>query len=336
MFVRGLAIPTLLFASLVSVAATVEAAPFPMSGSHRHFCCTNPGLIGGAPLRPPMGYIFGSGTVSVMGAAPQTIVVPPSLIGSVTTFILNPHPNPKFKSVSLHFDVTNGPGSLAKNKGAGTFSFCPRSVGPGKGACTAPNYASPSPRNGRFYFKAGPNKFGGTMQMLGGVFGKNTAYPYTGAPSSTINYFYAPFSPIGGPSVPNYSIFSGKSFTVTAGGAKNGPRYLVQSVVGFPWTTGYMLLSISKNANPPTQTVAISGYDKRTLPTSKCLGYSGCGNIQFVSGQLFNSFAAVNPGTNPRGAVLTMTLPEPGTSLGMASGLLMLTLLGLIRARRRR
>jgi hypothetical protein len=331
MLALRLAVSALSFGFLVWGAAATAATPFAMSSTHRQFCCTTPpATIGGAPLRPPAGEFSNAGTVSVTGPQLTTVIIPSKLIAEQTMFTLNPHPDPKVSYLTTSFSVYNAAATLAPGGSVGTFSFCPSAVGPGVGSCASPSLASPSPRNGRIYRKSlSAEKFGGTMQLLGfGVKGKLKRVRTIAAPTYSLAYFYATWSPIG-----NVMPFkaSGKSKVYTntiyaSPGSKNGPFYGPISGQGAgPWGTGYLQLSITQNANPPTQTVAISGYDNRDA--------AGVGNVQLVSGALYNTFGKAT-GTTIRANVLTLTLPEPGTGLGVAVGALALALIGRTRARR--
>jgi hypothetical protein len=90
-----------------------------------------------------------------------------------------------------------------------------------------------------------------------------------------------------------------------------------------PFTTGTVYVGVTANGTPATRQVTISGYDKRTA--------MGAGNIQLVSGLLFNTFGSVRAGSFPIG--WRIRLPEPSPSLGLVAGTVALLLLNGSRKR---
>jgi len=254
---------------------------------------------------------------------------PSNIMGTTTSIFIPDHPVPIFYTFSVMFMNYNEAGTLVKNGGAGTFSFCPAAVGPGVGSCSAPSQASPSPKNGRIYGKAGPNKFGGTMRLLGpSLYGRVVRVSAPGAPSKTYVNFNAPFGLAMGQSKVGATVpVPETSYMVSSMGAKGPIASGVGSMAGAPWSTGYMLMQISKNANPPTRTIAMTGSDMRTS--------MGQGNITLVTPSLHNNGLGA-PSTNPLGNKMVLSLPEPGTGLSVAVGALTLSLIGLMRARRKR
>ena len=321
------------------VTAVSAQTPQPMSSSHRWFCCTGPGasnkFLLGAPILKG-GYFFNTGTVSVTGTSPASIMVPQSAIGVMTGAVLNPFPAPSVKSVTSMFSHFIASGTLGASGGVGSFSFCPSAVF----GCTAPSQASPSPRNGRMYVKqrtTGPgagNKFGGVMQLLGGPNNGGRVWRYPNYPSLNFQVLLYINQKLSGGGAPSAGFkaqnATGTTFTGTpatpSGLPPNGPNTFQASTRGVgPWTTGYVLLHITKNFNPPTLSVAVSGFDTRTP--------MGQGNIQLVSGAVHNSFGKA-PATRPQAQVLT--LPEPTSGLGLVAGALALVLFGLFGTRRYR
>jgi len=167
------------------------------------------------------------------------------------------------------------------------------------------------------------------VALLKGGRTKVKRYAAVGAPTYTLVYIYVPQYGNGGSPPGNLKSVTNKSFTNTKfapTSQKAGPFFGMLSVRGAgPWGTGYQLISLTMYANPPTQTVGVTGYDKRNA--------SGVGNLQLVSGILYNGKGKA-PGSNTRAAVLTLQLPEPGTAQGVAVAALALALIGWTRSRR--
>jgi hypothetical protein len=94
--------------------------------------------------------------------------------------------------------------------------------------------------------------------------------------------------------------------------------------VGFPWTTGKVVLS-QPSALAVAERFTITGKDSRTG--------MGAGTISLVSGALSNRKL---PGPNANKSWARYTLPEPGPALGAAAALAVLGLChGLVRRRSR-
>jgi len=326
-------------------AAPAGATDFSIKGAVRNFCCTTPPApLGGAPILPgpngvrggngfnPAGGQTNPGVVQQTGTgtpnSPLSIKFPQGIIGTTTSAMFPNHPAPIFYTFSVTFSAYNEAGTMVKNGGAGDFSFCPTAMGPGVNACTAPSQAGPSPKHGRMFGEAGPNKFGGTMKLLGtGLVGEFWRVAFPGAPDKTHVHFTQPNAGVGQSQVGIFVAVPETSYMQTSMGM-NGPMVTGNgSAAGAPWSTGYLLIQLSKNAQPSVQSVAITGSDNRTS--------MGMGNIALVSPWLHNNGAGA-PSTNIRGNRLAITLPEPGAGLSVAVGALTLALIGLARARRSR
>jgi len=344
---KALSIAVLTSISLLWMADDATAETFSVSGTHLNFCCTGPATAatqgggtamifpafrGGAPVAK-------GGAASVNGAAYQTgtgtpnnpldLKVARSAIRTMSSLMLTDHPNPLWYTLSLTHRATNDVGTLVKSGGPGNFEWCPGATLGGNFGCTAPSLATGA-KHGRIANKAGPNKFGGTLGMLAGSGprGKLVSVTAPGAQTSMWGYFYAPFTQIGAPTVMGQPFFlPGKDATHQKAGSTLGTFMITDpTVAGGPWSTGTVTVSITTQNSPLSQTIMFSGYDTRTS--------MGAGNIQLVSGTLYNS-SGTPPSTNPRGNQLTLTLPEPGAGLGVAAGALGLALVGLVRARRK-
>jgi hypothetical protein len=94
--------------------------------------------------------------------------------------------------------------------------------------------------------------------------------------------------------------------------------------VGFPWTTGKVVLS-QPSALAVAERFTVTGMDSRTG--------MGAGTISLVSGALSNRKLS---GPNANKSWARYTLPEPGPALGAAAALAVLGLChGLVRRRSR-
>jgi hypothetical protein len=244
-------------------------------------------------------------------------------------------PPPGFKYIKGTASVVNGTGTLKKSGGYGTFSFCPKAKGPGVGACTHPKHATPASFNGRIFVKAGPNKFGGTLQILAGAGGlggsKNKLWRW-GGPSSMYPALLLDLSrnssPVGAMTpakaktvddlVTRIVTHTGGSMLLTV---KNDTDAVVWANGAGPFTTGTVYVGIDGFTD---RTVSIAGYDERTA--------MGAGNVQLVSGLLFNTFQNLVVGAFATGWKLN--LPEPAPGLGLAAGAVALLLLNGVRKRR--
>lgn len=358
-------ISILITALLVAFAGAARASNFTLTAKNHHFCCTNPpfflaGQPGHAKKLNSMGSSTGSGYQAQVGPNPVTVGTganPSIKIGmseAVKLFTVfdwekggKTPPPAGFKYIMGTASFVNGAGTLKKGGGntgfgtAMTISFCPKAKGPGKLACTAPSKATPASFNGRIAVKPGPNKFGGTMQILGGsgLIGgsRNTIWRWIGPSSNypaAIVKFKLYSSPIGAMTIGKVRVVSGlktKLVTHTVGSMLAQLAYFTNAMLSNngagPFTTGNVTLQVTKNGTPPQRTVMLYGYDKRTP--------MGAGNVQLVSGEIFNTYNNIKSGTFPIG--IRVRLPEPSPSLGLAAGALGLLLLaGVAGGRGRR
>lgn len=219
------------------------------------------------------------------------------------------------------------------------------------GSTTGTDTVRTTNRNGRLVRKKGANKFGGVMNLLGGnttvlkfhpsgatylpvyLFGTNSIIntPIGGAAGTVAGVPY-----ISGGTVAKWAL-SLSNLTLIHTTASNSvpttvtvpmPAYLEFFGAG-PWGTGTLGVTMTKHQHGGLTKISwtLMGYDNRT-PT---MGY---GNLQLVSGVMYN-------GLNVQGSVtlgnrLTLTLPEPGPAVAISAGALALAGLGWIRVRRRR
>ena len=340
----------LVVALVLGLTGTARAAMFTLTSKNRQFCCSTPNkFLAGQPGKAA-GYqpTVGPNIVTVGGATPA----PSIKIGKSEAIALSTKfswvkggmtsPPTGFKYIKGTASFANGAGTLKKGGGnPGTLSFCPKAKGPGKGACTNPAFATPASFNGRIYVKPGPNKFGGTLSILGGKGGiggsRDVVWRWLGAgsnyPAAIVNFkLYS--SPVGKAPLGAVRVVSGlktKLVTHSVGSMQQQLAYFSNAMLSNngagPWTTGHVYIGVTKNGSPLVRTVSLNGYDKRTP--------MGAGNIQVVSGEVFNTFNNIKAGNFPIGWRLRMTLPEPSPSLGLVGGAAALLLFGLVGTRRR-
>ena len=195
--------------------------------------------------------------------------------------------------------------------------------------------------NGLIKLSPGPNRFGGTLQILagpGGIGGsKFTLYRLLGGP--LMNYPPAALenrqlvlSPIGAMTPARVEDVTGSSMIGWAStGFMSSVFYdvmLFHNGAG-PFTTGMLTVKVTMNGNPPVRSIMLTGYDNRTP--------LGDGNIQVVSGLLINTYNSIGPGSFPLGWQMRIhVIPEPTPSLGLAAGAFGLLWVALLRARRQR
>ena len=327
-----------------------------MTSKNRLFCCTNPPVfIAGQPgkklQKNGMGSFTGSGFQPAVGPYPVTqgagghavdqgrqgrsgqLLFDVSWVkGGMTS------PPPGFKYIKGIASFENGAGTLKKGGGFGNFSFCPKAKGPGVGACTNAGNATPASFNGRIYAKQGPNKFGGTLQILAGAGGvggsKNKIWrwvaPYSMYPALILD-FNLISSPVGAMTPAKLKQITNlvtMIVTHTPGSmlltVKNDTDAILSANGAGPFTTGTVYVGVTANGTPATRQVTLTGYDKRTA--------MGAGNVQLVSGLLFNTFQNIKNGSFATG--WRVNLPEPSPGLGLAAGAVALFLLKGLGKRR--
>jgi hypothetical protein len=225
---------------------------------------------------------------------------------------------------------------LAAGAGAGSFAWCPPAGNPANPTCTNPANATAG-LNGLLIYTAGPNQFGGTIDIFTRSVGVTSRRIATGpsqfnhiARSSTGRWLAgAPYESSifvqRPPGVITQSPVLGPSGSIQTQGIYVGPGPTPPSIIqtGHPLTTGMI---VGRASRPALTTITWSGYDNRTA--------AGVGTIQLVGGGFFNQVAATPAQAFPSSSTITLTLPEPKAALGFALGAV--ALLGLTWWRRNR
>jgi len=331
--------------TLIALSSAADATYYAVTAKNRQFCCTNPAaFLYGQPGKKSGNQPTVKGLVTQMGTGTPSIKVGKSqVVNFFTKFSwyvggMTP-PAAGFKYIKGTASAVNGTGTLKKSGAYGNFSFCPKAKGPGVGACANPALATPVYFNGRIAVKQGPHKFGGTLQILagkGGVGGsKDTVWRWIGPSSmypaakvklpihSDVVGAMTPAKQRTDPADTKLLTHTAASKVVTF---KSFPSAMLWENGAGPFTTGKLYLQATMGGTPSARSVVISGYDKRSP--------MGAGNIQLVSGILFNVYKNSKPGSVPIAWKLNVNLPEPSPSLGLAAGALGLLLVGLFGGRR--
>ena len=181
--------------------------------------------------------------------------------------------------------------------------------------------------------KAGKNKFGGVMQILGN-YGDNEGYFYNNATTSVF-YFNWLFNYIGiggqatsGNPLSPGDVTGGYKKTYVAYGYTRSSGYQTTSTVYaslFKWTTGTVTVT-AKGGSFPT-VLQRKGYDKRTP--------MGSGAVQLVSPMLTKWVGAGTSATAAIGIMKLSFAPEPSEWMMLASSISLLGLLAHWRRSRR-
>jgi len=169
--------------------------------------------------------------------------------------------------------------------------------------------------------RAGANRFGGVMRLLGQITSKNCYFRNGGCSLVALN--------------PRYDAI-GASPAGTAGGVVTDPQSVIYSAVGyhtnlmqtsvvmaygdrFPWTTGTVTVTAT-GRGPHKTVIQRKGYDNRTS--------GGVGTVQLVSPALTHWLQpAANYDTGGVAVLRLRFLPEPGSAVLMVAGL---SLLGVL------
>jgi len=228
------------------------------------------------------------------------------------------------------------PANLAAGSGPGSLAWCPPAGNPVNPVCTNPAAATAG-LNGLLVYSAGPNQFGGSINLITHVKGEVSRRIATG-PSQ---FNHVPVSSTGAwlaggpyegsifaqrpPGVITQSPVLGPSGSIQTPGFYVGlgptPPSILQT--GLPLTTGMI---VGRDSRPSPFTLTLSGYDNRNA--------SGVGTIQLVGGSFFNQPAASPAQSFPGNTTIKLTLPEPSAVAGLAIGAV--ALLGLWRLAKRR
>jgi len=261
----------------------------------------------------PWGPLSGMGAVTATGSAPAGLRIPAHRFAHPPTFLAAPLTGQTLVQLTTRIGAY-GPvasATLAPGSGPGSFTWCPSDP-----ACTDPPAPDPPPgqggSNGRIVYRAGANRFGGTIQLglagsgllsldyhrpsptqyahhrfdlgstpvavaVGGSWGTTARVQLT--PSAVTQVSFALSSPglilFPGPLV---TTMEGLTTTCPPGcGALLVPPAISSTHRGFPATTGTVLAQ---------QTTGTAGPDFFTVMGSDMRSALGAGNISVVAGGL--------------------------------------------------
>lgn len=294
---RGLGAIVLLVA--LFVAGSASAVVRQMSG--RWIMHRGPAV--NIPVNP--GFVPGMGTViEGTGAAPRALTIPANRFNEVGGGALFPLPGATLIQLSTMLDEM-GPqvaGMIfggVKGSRPNNFAWCPNLVqGAGVGpACPNGNFNAGIGRPGIVRYTAGPNQFGGTMQIL--LIGGGEVSVTDGTSGGMPVILHNPFGGAGG-SVPQQAGGAYKNtgmvdlaagprtvqpvmptgVIITPGPAAVPPLGMTEMNIttGFPWTTGKVEVQ-----NPTAVSIAGPGGTMLTLTGKDNRGMGG-GHVVLVAG----------------------------------------------------
>ena len=213
----------------------------------------------------------------------------------------------------VHFaDLHNDAGILSKGGGDGSFG---------------PFVHNKKATKRSVQQKAGANKFGGVMRLLGS-YGDNEGYYYAGGATTSVFYYNWLFHYLGDGGQPGgppitagvYTTYVAYGHTRVLGGTTTSTA----QVEVFKWTTGTVTVT-AKGGTFPT-VLQRKGYDKRNA--------AGSGAVQLVSPMLTKWTGAGTSATAAIGIMKLNFAPEPSEWMLLSSGISMLGLLAWRRSRR--
>jgi len=224
-----------------------------------------------------------------------------------------------------YINFRNDAGIFGPGRGVGSFEIIyPKQTGPAPGTPVATIVQKE---------RAGGNRFGGTMEMLGALTTK-VCYYFQGGCSLGQNRWR--YDAIGASGLmkttytPNGVITGGALYTYTAIYYHTAMKAISTiTVVGsrFPWTTGSVTLAATGRG--PGDTVHYAhGYDNRNTTTS-----SGKGTIQLVSPILTRWFGTKTIETGGIATLRIKFLPEPQTWAMLIAGVSLLGVGARMRGR---
>jgi hypothetical protein len=328
---------------IVLAASTASAVVRQMSGRW----LLNRGPTVDIPVNP--GFIPGMGTVNeVAGPHPRALTIPLNRFNEVGGGALFPLPGVTLVQLSTMIDAM-GPQSVGmffggpKGSRPANFNWCPNLVmGGGVGpACPNGNFNQGIGRPGIVRYTAGPNQYGGTMQLLligGGEV--SVTVGATGMGGALILH-----NPFGGGGVSNdqeaggpykntgtVALMAGDITLQTMGvppGVITMPGPIVNMgpaelnvTTGFPWTTGRVQVTnpTATTIAPPSGTMlTLTGFDSRGM---------GGGHIVMVSGNATKRTAANNTFMSLDVLDLTLDPAVPAMSTGAFATAAALVVLG--------
>ena len=223
-----------------------------------------------------------------------------------------------------YIEFRNAAGLFGPGKGVGSFEIIyPKQTGPAPGTPVATIKQTE---------RAGGNKFGGTMQMLGALTTKACYYWLGGCSLGSNNWKYNVVGASGvmRTSYPSGAITGGYITSYTAIYYHTAMKAISTiTVVGsrFPWTTGSV--TVAATGRGPGDTVHYAhGYDNRNTTTS-----SGKGTIQLVSPILTRWFGFQDIETGGIATLRIKFLPEPQTWTMLIAGVSLLGVGARMRGR---
>lgn len=276
--------------------------------------------VGGSPVAYPGPH--GSGLAYVLGlGTPRALSLPGgTLMLSGTT--VTTAPSGVVYSLS-QFNFTNDPGYFFAGGGIGTETFMASTFAAGPAMLSATN-VNGGPRRGNVTVTPGPDQFGGTMKMLGGV---HFTLHITGVGLGLITGTF----PIaaGQAGVGNRAThFTRGYFTHTT---LSFPTNISATVTGWKWTTGVVTVSDALGFYN-TLIVRSGTHATNTTPPGGTTG-----TIQLVSPS-FWQFSSPSGAIfdDPEGGIYDFTVqfvPEPNSLILLSGGFVVLA--GLYRIRKK-
>jgi hypothetical protein len=338
---RGLGAIVLLVALVASSASAVTRQ---MSGRW----IQNRGPTVDIPVIP--GFIPGMGTINeVTGPHPRALTIPVNRFSEVGGGALFPLPGATLVQLSTMLDAM-GPQSVgmffggAKGSRPANFAWCPNLVmGGGVGpACPNGGFNAGIGRPGIVRYTAGPNQFGGTMQLLlvgsgevsvvvgatGGGGALILHNPFGGGGASNDQEAGGPYKNTG-----SVALMSG-DITLQAGGVPPGiitaPGPIVNMgpaelnlTTGFPWTTGRVQVTnpTATTIAPPSGTMlTLTGKDNRGMGGGQVVLVAGATTKRTSAGTTYMHLDIVDMTLDPQVPALSAGGYAAGAALVLLAG----------------
>jgi hypothetical protein len=253
------------------------------------------------------------GSTTRSAGSPRKFTIPAGHFSAMQTGNLSLTPYGPYAFDVQYTNFVNPVATFAKGGGAGNFTWSETRKGGEKEA-------------GKVIITSGPNRFGGTMQMLGSFF-SNEGFYYQ-AHLSVAKYSWL-FQYNGVGAVTSGITGGGGRGAVIAPGVTSTPNDIYTTIAGVPvpsnefvfafsWTTGTVSITALHGPFPTVQ--ARNGFDNRDA--------QGAGEIQMVTPMLSRwVWLAGNYETASIGHIKLDFAPEPQEWLMLAAGVSMLGLL---------
>lgn len=267
-----------------------------------------------------------------------TLTVPPDQFGGTWGFA-TPLPQPSVIQISTQFQNA-GPiaagtfkaGNWTMTRTFANFAWCPGGPNP---ACPSPNAGT---MGGLVRYTAGPNQYGGTMQMFSG--GGGVVSFLSGITGPTVLHDPLGFGIAGATEGPGGPYANRADDVLSPGPITTGCQFSPHGLItvpgnivgygtaaswyihGFPWTTGQVYVRGTGPGSYGSTTVTLTG--------SKSLTPNGAGNITLVAGGIANGQHA--PTTYMMFDYVQMKLSFPAqplpsvTPAGVAAGAVLMAL----------